>query len=77
MRHVLLHCPDYEHSRPDLIQQTGTEDLQEMLSKPESAKAAARWFARCGVLEQFKVAKEIEEEDATKYMPFQELDSWL
>ena len=77
VRHVLLHCPDYEHSRPDLIQQTGTEDLQEMLSKPESAKAAARWFARCGVLEQFKVAKEIEEEDATKYMPFQELDSWL
>ena len=76
VRHVLLHCPDYELNRPDLIQQTGTENLQEMLSKPESAKAAARWFVRCGILEQFKVAKEIEE-DVTKYTPLQELDSWL
>ena len=47
-----------------------------MLSKPKSAKAAAKWFVRQGILEQFKTAKEIEAEDIAQYMPFQELDSW-
>jgi hypothetical protein len=49
--------------------------LREMLSKPESAKAAAKWFVRPGVLEQFNTAREIEAEDAAQYVPFQELDS--
>jgi len=60
----------------DLIQQARTEDLQEMLSKPESAKAVARWFVQQGILEQFNTAKEIEAEDASQYMPFQGLESW-
>ena len=47
-----------------------------MLSKPESAKAAARWFVQQGILEQFDTAKEIEAEDASQYMPFQSLESW-
>jgi hypothetical protein len=48
-----------------------TENLREMLSKPESAKAAAKWM-----LEQFNTARpEIEAEDAAQYAPFQELDS--
>jgi hypothetical protein len=47
-----------------LIAQTRTENLREMLSKPESAKAAAKWFVRQGVLEQFNTAREIEAEDA-------------
>jgi hypothetical protein len=76
VRHILLHCPNYASERPRLIAQTRTENLREMLSKPESAKAAAKWFVRQGVLEQFNTAREIEAEDAAQYVPFQELDSW-
>ena len=76
VQYILLHCPDYANSRVDLIQQARTEDFQEMLSKPESAKAAARWFVQQGILEQFNTAKEIMAEDASQYMPFQGLESW-
>jgi hypothetical protein len=75
--HVLLHCPNYASERPRLIAQTRTENLREMLSKPERAMAAAKWFVRQGVLEQFNTAREIEAEDAAQYVPFQELDSWM
>jgi hypothetical protein len=48
-----------------------------MLSKPESAKAATKWFVRQGVVGQFNTAREIEADDAAQYTPFQELDSWM
>ena len=35
--HVLLHCPNYAQSRPDLIRQTGSEDLRSILSRTASA----------------------------------------
>jgi hypothetical protein len=73
VRYILLHCPNYASERPRLIAQTSTENL---LSKPESAKAAAKWFVKQGVLEQFNTAREIEAEEAAQYVPFQELDYW-
>ena len=76
VRHVILQCPDFADSRTELILRTGTEDLQEMLSRPKNTKEVAKWFVQQGILEQFNTAKEIEAEDATQYIPFQELDSW-
>jgi hypothetical protein len=67
--HILLHYPNYASGRPRLIAQTRTENPREMLSKPESAKAAAKWFVRQGVLEQFNTAKEIEAEDPWRVFP--------
>ena len=52
---VLLHCPKYEQQRADLIRATGSEDLRAILTHVASAQAA-RWFVRCGILVQFKVA---------------------
>src|SRR5436190_6276916 len=75
VQHILLHCPDYANSQVDLIQQARTKDLQKMLSKPESAKVAARWFVQQGILEQFNTAKEIKAEDVSQYMPFQGLEA--
>ena len=77
VQHVLVHCPDYANGQVDLIVQARTENLQEMLSKPVSAKLAARWFVQQGILEQFNTMKEIEAEDASLYMPFQGLESWM
>jgi hypothetical protein len=73
VRHVLLHCPKYEQKRADLIRATGSEDLRAILTHVASAQAAARWFVRCGTLDQFKVAHEIELEDVSEYASFRQV----
>jgi hypothetical protein len=40
VRHVLLHCPQYDRS--GLLREAGTEDLYAILSQPNSARLAAR-----------------------------------
>ena len=52
---------------------TGSEDLRSILTHVASAQAAARWFVRCGVLDQFRVAHEVELEDISEYAPFRAL----
>jgi hypothetical protein len=47
-----------------------------MLSQPESAQAAARWFIQQNVLEQFRTAKEIAQEDRSRYAPLPEIGQW-
>ena len=49
VRHVLLHCRRYR--RDGLLARCGTERLDEILSRPASAKHAARWLIAEGVLE--------------------------
>ena len=68
VRHVLLHYSKYEQQRADLIRA-----IRVILTHVASAQAAARWFVRCGILDQFKVAHEIELEDVSEYAPFQAL----
>jgi len=46
-----------------------------MLSTPEKAQATARWFVQQGILQQFNLAKEIEEEEAEDQTPFQPLEA--
>ena len=72
--HLLLHYPRYE--RGQLVQQCGTERLDEILSRPAAAAHAARWLANSGAMEQFKVAKEIEEEDTQGYAQLKECPGW-
>jgi hypothetical protein len=74
VRHVLLHCPKYEEQRVDLITDTGSEDLQAILTRASSARAAARWFVRCGILEQFRTAHGIDMENIAEYAPFRVLE---
>ena len=77
MRHILLLYLDYAKARIRLINQTGTENLEKMLTTPASAKAAARWLISCALLPQFNVAKEIGEEDTTRYTTPQDLGNWI
>ena len=60
--------------RADLIRDAGSEDLQAILTRAASARAAARWFVRCGILEQFRTAHAINAEDIAEYAPFQALE---
>lgn len=50
--------------------------LEEILSQPATAKHAARWFIRSGVLEQFRTAKEIAEEGVDGYREFRAAEDW-
>jgi hypothetical protein len=74
VQHVMLQCP--RHNRIDLIQRCGTERLEQILIRPDCAKHAARWFIRAGILEQFRVAKEIEEENTEEFRPFETVERW-
>ena len=74
MRHILLHCPQYDRS--DLIQAAQTESLHAILSQPKSTRYAAKWFIKQNILKQFEVAKAIREEDTSSYAPFRSLEDW-
>ena len=74
VRHIVLHCPRYQ--RQTLLERCGTERLDEILSKPESATHAARWLVATGALEQFRVARDIAEEDLSAYRPLSVGDGW-
>ena len=75
VRHILLHCPRY--NRAELLRQSGSGRLQDILNQPSNAQRAARWFIHSGVLEQFRTAKEIAEEDRSLFRAFPEAEQWL
>jgi len=68
-----MFCPLYTDRRVNLVRRTRSEEMWRMLSSPEKAQATARWFIQQGILQQFKLAKEIEEEDVKGHTPFQPL----
>jgi hypothetical protein len=74
VRHILLHCP--RHERIGLIQACGTERIDDILSRPQCAKHAARWLVHAGVLDQFRVAAEIAKEDTKGYKVFPAAEEW-
>jgi hypothetical protein len=74
VHHVLMLCPLYSSGRAELVRRTGSEEMWRMLSTPEKAQATARWFIQQGILRQFDLAKEIEEEEVEDRTPFQPLE---
>jgi hypothetical protein len=74
VQHVLMMCPLYSSRRADLVSRVNTEEMWRMLSTPEKAQATARWFIQQGILRQFDLAREIEEEDTEEHTPFQPLE---
>jgi len=74
VQHVLSICPLYTAGRADLVRRTGTEGMGRLLSTPEKAQATARWFIQQEILQQFNLAKEIEEEETGELTPFRPLE---
>ena len=70
-----MFCPLYTARRADLVRRTGAEGMWRMLSTPEKAQATARWFVQQGILQQFNLAKEIEEGEVREHAPFQPLEA--
>jgi hypothetical protein len=76
VRHIMIHCPQYIATRAALFRQAGSTNLQMILSTPRGGKAAARWLIASGILPHFTLAREIAQEDTSRYQPPQELDTW-
>ena len=74
VHHILLWCPQL--NRRDLIAQSRSEYIEEILGRKRSAQAVARWLIEAGILAQFQVAREISKEDTTGYRPFPQLEKW-
>ena len=68
--HVLKYCLYYD-SR-GLASLTGTGDLKKMLSRPANVKKAAQWLVNKEIMDQFRVAKEMngEGKNVGDYYPF-------
>jgi hypothetical protein len=64
VHHVLLECERFP--RDWLLQSARTEDKDKMLSQRKNAHAAAKWLVKSGALQQFKVAKKIDELDLSR-----------
>ena len=75
VQHVLLQCRQYD--RATLLPRLRSEHVQQILSDPDQAKAAAQWFIKQGVLKQFRTAKEIQEEDQRDFMQVASLETWV
>jgi hypothetical protein len=74
VRHILFYCLRVE--RTDLILRCGIERIEEILSRSECVRHAARWLVRSGIMEQFRTAAEIEQEDRSGYRPFDSAEWW-
>ena len=73
VRHILLQYTLYD--RTELIRNTSTERLTQVLSQPKSARAAATWFIAQGVRKQFHTARDTESEGISELTPFPSLSS--
>ena len=62
-KHVLLSCLDWGDRREALIKNAKIEDYTLMTTTATGLWAATRWFLQAGVLGQFSIAKEMQEED--------------
>jgi hypothetical protein len=71
--HLLSFCPDTTQALVRFLNSTGSSDLRGHLDDKEKVGAAARWLLDTGVLGQFKVAVEIEEEEVGTWRPFEAL----
>jgi hypothetical protein len=74
VKHVLYYCPLYNRSR--LTDRGLISSYAEALSQPETAKNAARWFIKEGIIEYLQTARDIQQERIQEYKPLRTLEDW-
>jgi hypothetical protein len=73
VRHVIIHCPLLTQQRTELYAAAQTNNLTDILSRPDGVQAAGRWLLACGLLPHLRLAGQIHDEDTGDYSPFPEL----
>ena len=64
--HVVTFCPELR-GRDAMFARAGSRTFREILSSTKGLKAVTQWLIRQGVLPQFSLAKEMEEEDRQRW----------
>ena len=77
VHYILTYYPLQTRLQARLIRKTGTTNLLQLLRNKETAGEAARWLLGTNLLEQFKVAQEIEKENTENWAPFDIVNSLL
>jgi len=76
LKHVLTYCPLLSEQRIELLLQTGTTRMDEILQDKTKIKHAAKWPLDTQLLEHFTIATQVANErtDAWKaFRPLQEV----
>ncbi len=56
-KHVLMHCPDWSHLRPRMLQDAGSSDYRIIVATTKGLRAVAKMMMETELLEQFRVAR--------------------
>jgi hypothetical protein len=73
VNHVVIHCPLLIQQRTRLYAIAGTNNLHDILSRPEGVQAVGQWLLSCGLLPHLRLAGQIHGEDTGDYSPLPEL----
>ncbi len=65
VNHILHFCPLYRIQRARLQSKTANLRPGDALGDAKTAAAVAKWFVKLGVLSQFNVARDLQEEDTS------------
>jgi hypothetical protein len=74
VQHIFSMCRSHDRTR--LIQDTQDLPLIDLLSQPETARSAVRWFLQQNLLPQFRLAQALSKEDTQDYSPFLGISQW-
>src|ERR1700743_1434333 len=68
--HILLHCTRYQQGRTQILTLANSTNMTNILTRIDSAHAAARWLIKCGALEQFNLARQDSDAVVYTYTPW-------
>ena len=71
-KHVVMFCPDMP-GRDRMLTAAGTIDDGRLLNTERGLRAVTAWLIGSGVVAQFRVAREMVEEDRSRWKPLQAL----
>lgn len=62
-KHVLIFCPKFREGRSRMLAEAKTADYHTLVSSALGIRAAATWLINKGILNQFSLAREMQQED--------------
>jgi hypothetical protein len=62
-KHIVMHCPEYREERQRMWRTGGSMDYRTLTSSRRGLKAIACWMMRRDILPQFRLAKEMLDEE--------------
>jgi len=62
VKHILIFCPKRQQARARLFREAGTSNWKDLAKTKRGLKAAAKWMINEGILDQFSLARDEEQE---------------